>query len=268
MGKRKPFVAICIPVYEKLELFKRLEESVLKQSYKNYMVIVTDNSMTKDIELYIKNSPLKTSKSFIYIHNDHNLGASGNTNKCISIGIRKGAELIKIMYQDDYFAFPNSLEKMVHTIEKEKTDALFTGDYEDFHGKKVERVTSREDIRKIREDLSFLFRANLLGAPSVMLFRPVSMKFDIKLQWLLDVDFYLRLLNGRRFSYIYEPLTGIGHDGNQLTDICMSRPEVVIKETLTVYRRYRWLHTRENHRHVVLQILGSSKAYVRNLFPN
>lgn len=42
-----PKVAICIPTYEKPELLERLLDSIVKQSYDNYFVIVTDNSETK-----------------------------------------------------------------------------------------------------------------------------------------------------------------------------------------------------------------------------
>ena len=48
-----PKVAICIPTYEKPELLERLLDSIVKQSYDNYFIIVTDNSETKSVEKVI-----------------------------------------------------------------------------------------------------------------------------------------------------------------------------------------------------------------------
>lgn len=261
----KPLAAICIPVYEKLELFKRLEASILMQSYQNYFVVITDNSESDEIESYISKSPLSSRKDFIYIHNERQLGVSGNSNACMMEGLRKGADYIKLMHQDDFFSFPDSLEKMVHKIVKEQTAVLFSGDYEVFGNSRRVRITKEKYIEKIRKDLSFIFRANILGAPSVMLFKAMEIKFDPDLQWLLDVDFYLRLLKERRFSYIYEPLISIGHDGGQLTDFCMQHPDIVMKDTLTVYKRYRWLHSFLNCLSLLKTGLYCVECMVKNL---
>ncbi len=262
----KPLVAICIPVYEKLNLFKRLEASVLMQNYQNYFVVITDNSASDDIELYIAESPLSDMKDFVYIHNDRQLGASGNANKCMMEGLKKGADYIKLMHQDDFFSFSDSLEKMVHKIVMDQTAVLFAGDYEVFGNYRRKRITKEKYIENIQRDLSFVFRANVLGAPSVMLFEAMEIRFDANLCWLLDVDFYLRLLKGRQFSYIYEPLISIGHDGDQLTDFCMQHPGLVMKETLIVYKRYRWLHRFKNRLCLLKTGLFCAKCMVKNLF--
>ncbi len=241
-----------------------METSVLRQSYKNYIVVITDNSESDNIERYLAKSPLSRTKNFVYIHNQSQLGASGNANKCMIEGLKRGAEYIKLIHQDDFFSFHDSLEKMVYTIEKEQTAAVFTADYEVFSDLKKVRIVKEKYIEKIRNDLSFVFRANLLGAPSVMLFKAKDIKFDPDLRWLLDVDFYLRLLEGQQFSYIFEPLISIGHDGDQLTDYCMVHPDLILRETLTVYRRFVWMHKCSNR----LQLLNTGLFCLRKMIEN
>lgn len=255
-----PKVAICIPTYEKPELLERLLDSIEKQNYDNYIIIVTDNSETNSIEDIIeKINNLK----ICYWHNEHQLGATGNTNKAIDKAVEIGAELIKIMYQDDWFSEKESLKKMVEKLMSEKLDIVFTGSWEVYNSYTTERICSYDEIRKIEEDEGVLFRANLLGAPSGMLFKPCDCRLDITYTWLLDVDFYLRLLKGKKWGYIYESLISIGHDGEQLTDYYSQNPLLILKETSRQYRKYKWLHTFPNRVYILKKTWECIKCYLK-----
>ena len=249
-----PLVAICIPTYEKIELFKRLEKSVLLQDYDNYIVIITDNSESDVLESYICESELSKKEGFVYIHNERQLGASGNTDKCVRLGIQSGAKYIKILYQDDFFSYSDSLSRMVDAIENEQKEIAFCGNYEVYDDHKTIHVLDDEDIDDIKRDVSSLFRANLLGAPSVVIFKNMDCNFDPNLKWLLDVDFYLQVLEKKDFMYISEPLIGIGHDGEQLTDYCVRHPLMIIREVIYVYKKNRWMHNAKNRKYVLLKV--------------
>lgn len=263
MNEKEMKVGICMPVYEKLDLFKRAMESIKKQSYSDYIVIITDNSSTDLIEAYLKEfSDMK----ILYCHNEKNLGASGNINKAISLAIEHKVDIIKILFQDDWFASKDSLEKMVHRLYVTGADVIFTGNYEVYPDKKAKHICSKEEIKKIKDDISYIFRRNCLGAPSNILYKLDATYFDATYTWLLDVDFYLRLLPGKKLDYIYEPLISIGHDGEQLTDFYTQNPQLIIRETYRQYRKYSCLHSKINRIHLYLYSWKIVKGIIRNLF--
>lgn len=262
MNKEKIRVGICVPVYEKLDLFKRAIASIQKQDYKNYVVFVTDNSSSDLIEKYLKDID---DRNIIYHHNEINLGASGNLNRALSLAIEYGVDVIKILFQDDWFTYNNSLEKMVYELFNTAADVIFTGNLEVYPDKIFEHICSEEQIEQVEKDTSFLFRGNCLGAPSNVLYKTDAVFFDSAYTWLLDVDFYLRLLPGKKIEYIYEPLISIGHDGTQLTDYYSQKPKLMLKETFRQYKKYRWLHSRINHIHLYLYSWKIVKKSIKKL---
>ena len=48
-----PKVSVCIPTYNNLELFKKCLNSVLVQEFKDYEIIVSDDSNNDEIEYYL-----------------------------------------------------------------------------------------------------------------------------------------------------------------------------------------------------------------------
>jgi len=256
----KPLVAICIPAYENIECLQRLISSVQMQTYENYIVIITDDSQTYCIEEYIK---ILGNDRIIYYRNPTRVGASHNTNNAIKLALKNNAEIIKLMHQDDWFTYENSLEKMIGKLIKTNSDVIFTGNFEVYSQLNRERICSKLQLEQIRKDITNIYRANVLGAPSNILYRSSGIYFDSSFTWLLDVDFYLRLLPDKTVEYIYEPLVSIGHDGNQLTDYFLLHPEVMLKETLKLYQKLQILHTWNNRFYLVHFLWKSVKQIIK-----
>lgn len=248
MERDTPLVGICIPVYENVELLDRAIRSILLQQYKNYIICITDDSKSNAVELYIKkykNVPI------VYRHNEKQLGASGNTNKALELAMGNNVELIKILYQDDWFTYEDSLEKMINKLLKDNADILFCGNLEVYKNYTREHICTKDMIDGIRNDLSCLFRANCLGAPSNILYKTQKLFLDSTYTWLLDIDFYLRLIPDKKMEYLYEPLMSIGHDGEQLTDFYAQHPCKMFRETFRQYMKYSWLHTGVNRKYLI-----------------
>ena len=49
-----PFVSICIPAYKRISYLKRLLESIIIQTYKDYEVIITDDSDNDSVKDLLK----------------------------------------------------------------------------------------------------------------------------------------------------------------------------------------------------------------------
>ncbi len=257
------FVGICIPVYERISMLKRALTSIWNQDYQNYIVIITDDSISDDIELYIKS--LSNSK-IIYERNRARLGATDNTNKAIEVARRYGVDLIKILYQDDCFFCREALGTMVKHLVASNLDVVFCGNYEEgFRGESNKHICSKEDIDSINKDLSTLFRANLLGAPSNILFKTCDIMLDSKFSWMLDVDFYIRLLDKKKMGYIFDALIIIGHDGSQLSDYFYRYPYKMFFEKCKMLKKYEDFRTLNNYKYIARYAIECMKISYRRV---
>src|SRR3972149_7854039 len=79
--KKLPSITVAIPVYNRLDLFKRTIESVFKQSVMPDETVVVDDASTEEgLWEY-----LKSLKGIRALRNKRNLGAIVNYNKCIKL---------------------------------------------------------------------------------------------------------------------------------------------------------------------------------------
>lgn len=99
-----PKITVAIPTFNRCDLIKDAINSVLKQSYSDFELIVVDNASTdktKEVVGKFKDSRIK------YFRNKKNIGMMDNWNKCIELS--KG-EYLTILGDDDKL-LPNFLEK-------------------------------------------------------------------------------------------------------------------------------------------------------------
>lgn len=260
---KQPLVAVCVPTYEKVGYFKRLYESVEKQTYVNWILIVTDDSRTDEIERYVDS---KKNQDIYYFHNDVQLGAVNNTNSGIKKAIELGAEYIKPLFHDDWFATEDALEKMVEIAVINDPGMVICGNVEEYPDRKFVRICSNKDICLLRKKLSYIFDNNCFGAPSNVLFRAEEYFFDSNFEWLLDVDFYCNILSKTNFEYIYMPYISIGHDGAQLTDYYNQHPIKKYQELKKLYQKYNWMRTSRNLGILVRKYIWAHGMNVFTLF--
>lgn len=101
-------VSICVPTYNRPNLIIKLLDSILKQTYQNFEIIVTDNSDNLDTSNIIL-SKYKDHR-IQYYKNEKNLGMGGNTQKALNMV--KG-EFFTFTPDDDVWIEPQKLEKQV-----------------------------------------------------------------------------------------------------------------------------------------------------------
>lgn len=229
-------VSICIPTYGQAEKFKRLLDSIITQDYKDYEIIVTDDTRDNSI----KNIVGEYSKKIYitYIKNDRILGATDNCNKAIK---NANGNLIKVMHQDDWFSFSNSLSIMVKKMtENNSCHIFFTGTYQVSSEYKKERAISEKHLKKIKKDYRFLFVGNFLGAPSAAIFYNEGYFFDSKLKWLVDMELYMRILEKHNdVEAIEKPLISIGESDSQLTNKCKNDWNLQLREYAYIFKKHK-----------------------------
>ena len=238
MLKNHVKVAICVPYYKKLEELKRLLHTVVKQTFENYIVVITDESSYAKAQDFISN----LDDRFIYHCNSNRLGPTKNCNHAICLAQLYNPEFIKIMHHDDYFNYNESLQEYVEMLDN-NPDAIFvfSGSKTDINnGQEVyDRCAEENEIRSLLENKYNIVTGNFIGAPSAVLVRNVGIMMDENLVWLVDVDWYLKLLEYQN-SFVFSPkaLIATGIDGKRVTDACIGDMELVQKEYLYVYLKH------------------------------
>src|SRR5438445_942085 len=77
-------------------------------------------------------------------------------------------------------------------------------------------VPTERQLSKLKQDPNCLFFANFIGSPSATIFRKNDEKFDSELKWVVDIDFYIRMLKRHSaFIFIKEPLIGVTSGSNR-----------------------------------------------------
>ena len=179
-------ISICIPCYEMrgrgVEFLTRLMISINQQTYRDFEVVISDHSISDDIRDCLL--PFDTKFPITYIKNDYKRGnSSANTNVAISYAKNN---LIKVMFQDDFF----TNEAALSTISQCKNG-----------WGAVSFIHTNEDasqfFRPFLPKLNGLIATgnNTMGCPSVLHFyKTPETVFDEELIWLMDCEFYQRLL--------------------------------------------------------------------------
>jgi len=199
-----PKVSICIPTYKQPASLKNCLDSIKKQSYKNFEVIITDdsqdNSVSDVVDKYIGDFPIK------YFKNKRQLGSPRNWNESIN---KASGEYIKIIHHDDWLSRNDSLEKYVNMLDNNPgVDFAFSASnaYKN-NMKSYIHATSKKQLESLKVNTKSLLYGNFIGAPSAIIHRKSKIRYDEKLKWLVDVDYYYRLLmNNNKFTYCDEAL--------------------------------------------------------------
>jgi len=197
-------VSVCIPAYNQTVFLKKTLDSLRSQTFKDFEVVITDDSSTNEVQLLVEK--YRNDLSINYHKNPKSLGSPTNWNK--SLDLAKGG-LIKIIHHDDWLAWPESLQKFVDVFKNEKVSFAFcTTEILNVKDNTVSyNRPEKEFLENLKKDPRFLFNYNKIGSPTATMFRKTNLRFDEKVKYLVDVDFYIRMLStGAGFVYIDEPL--------------------------------------------------------------
>ena len=174
-------VSICIPTYNNVQSLERLLKSIENQTYRDFEVIICDDSIDDRIKETVK----KYCQLPIQYHkNKVALGPTKNTNETIKLA--KGS-YIKVMHHDDCFGSAKSLETMVKALdENENADLFFCGTRETVYErdgkvnkeKTYERCISALEESQLKEDES-KYPLGRYGTPEDIAYLAVYLLSDV-----------------------------------------------------------------------------------------
>jgi glycosyltransferase involved in cell wall biosynthesis len=223
-------VSVCIPAYKQVAYLQRLLDSLLIQTFDGFEVVITDdspdNSVEQCVQQYLHRLPIR------YYRNQPARGMPGNWNTVLDLA--KG-EYIKIMHDDDWFATPDALALLVQALDDHPQHDFAYAAYYNYYldNGTTKLMTSPAYFRKaFQKDPVNVLHDNLVGPPSVMIHRnKLEYRYDEKVRWTVDVDFYIRLLQQQPgFTYIAKPLLYVGMGKEQITEEVHGVREVYIPE--------------------------------------
>ncbi|MDD3150025.1 MAG: glycosyltransferase [Candidatus Gastranaerophilales bacterium] len=128
-----PLVSICVPNYNYERFIGETIESVLRQTYGNFELIIVDNCSTDNSIKIIKSYD---DKRIRFYQNHENINIYKNVNKALSLA---NGELVAVLHSDDFYEL-NFLEEVVKTYKKYPDKKVFvTGAYNYHHEKKYSK---------------------------------------------------------------------------------------------------------------------------------
>lgn len=181
-------VSIAIPTWESHgrggEFLDDLFRTIEIQTFKDFEVCISDHSMNDDV-LNVVNE--YTDKFEIVFRRNSNNRGNGPANTNASIDLCSG-EIIKIMFQDDFFYDDESLEKIVSEFENSDKAWLVNA----CNHTKDDGHSFYWDLYPQWND-KILHGVNTISSPSVLSIKKEvfkKVKFDTSLVMMMDCDYY------------------------------------------------------------------------------
>lgn len=240
-----PQISICIPAYKHINYLERLLNSISIQTYKDFEVIITDDSPDNNVKQLLEK--FDGIINIRYFKNETTLGTPENWNESIR---KASGKWIKIMHDDDWFASENSLQAFYEATTQNPEYSFFFSAYRNI-SKNSEKDILLNSMNRVLLKLSplNLFRKQYIGNPSCTLIkRDLNEWYDKDFKWVVDFEYYIRCLRKTgNYFYINHVLINIGINDEQVTNYTFRKPEVEIPEN-----------------HLMIQKMGFS--ILRNIF--
>jgi len=250
-----PYFSVVIPVYNRSNLIKSVLESVLKQSYKNFEIIIVDDYSDDIKELKQHIECISDKKITLIEHGENKNGAAARNT---GIKAAKG-EYICFLDSDDTWPL-NRLAIVKESIEQTERpkNIIFYGQVcYDYLDKKNKGTLSPLDSIGSNKVADYLFVHNgLLQTSTITCSREVALKvgFDERYKRHQDYDFCLRAEAAAiAFQFINKPLSNWAIYGGEST----------IKKGATFEFCQFWISEMEQY----FSVQAKSSYLIKVLFP-
>jgi len=244
----EPFVSICIPTYNLASNLKILLNSIAEQNFKDFNVIISDDSPGDEIQT-IANSE-EWNFPISYYKNQPAKGSPGNWNNAIS---KANGKWIKLVHHDDWFDNPNTLQHFVNATFENPDGKFFyckTLIFDASTNLKFNYNPPKKRLDQLMSHPAILFHTNVIGGPSTTLIhRDIANEFryNIDLIWLVDIEYYIRIMQNHKIYLVNESLI-ITTSGSlhQLTNSLINDKYINLREYLYCYNLFKKLLNKAN----------------------
>ena len=193
-------ISVIMSVYNEHEYISEALESLLKQTYHNFELIIIDDCSTDDNEEIINRYAYQDDRIKLY-QNEENAGLTKNLNKALKLA--KGYYIARM--DGDDIAMPERFEKEVAYLESHKDVALVSCQTQTF-GEESLVADVIEDLEELRATM--LIRP-VLAHPGFMFKRALiddGFCYDETFRQAQDYDFAARLSLNHNIAIVTPPL--------------------------------------------------------------
>ena len=222
----KELISVYIPTKNRVKTLKKAINSVLRQSYKNFELIIVDDASTDETWEYLQTIKSKQIKIF---RNDVSQGPQFCRNLAI---LNSRGKYITGLDDDDEF-LPDRLEKLYNAYD-EKYAFVFS----EYYIRKANKLILKKNYNKnllLLNDV--LVNGNIVGNQVFTTKEKIINVglFDEKLKAAQDYDMWIRLLKKYKVAYyLQEPLMIVN-----ISSISISNSSNKIKGYRQLYLKYQ-----------------------------
>lgn len=216
-----PPVSVCIPTYNYARFLPEAIESILRQTFTDFELLIIDDGSTDDTAAVVQKFAAQDARIRFRINNP-NLGMVNNWNLCLR---EARGEFIKFVFADDYLASPQALQEMLAPLLADSSISLVASarNLVDAESQVLQvrscfgKSTILPGHQVIRRCL--VAGRNLIGEPTVVLFRKqtAARGFNPAYRQIVDLEMWCHLLEQGRLAYLSEPLCAFRRHSEQQT---------------------------------------------------
>ena len=215
----KPLLSVLIPAYDYANGVKRILDLVFGGLSAGLPLecVVSDDSQFSDVKDMVDEHPISEFESFKFVRNSPSLGAAKNWNSLLDSSV---GEFVLFMHHDEFPYDKNFFSKLAKLLKKQDADDVvilkccvqtiipnrFRAHVPMWIAKSYFYFSHRSILRR-----------NFIGSPSNLCVRRKCLeKFDPRLKWLIDVDWYSRIF-GRsdiKVSFSHLRVVGVFHSNS------------------------------------------------------
>ncbi|MFT3784348.1 MAG: glycosyltransferase family 2 protein [Nibricoccus sp.] len=192
---KPPLISICIAAYNAEKYLEATLRSVLSQTYKNWELIVIEDSSKDRTEELVTDFSLKVPQTVVYGHHSQNSGLAATRNTSME---RASGEWVAFLDADDLWK-PEHLEMLVSASQIETCDGIFSGsvEYDDATWTKLStHFPSDRDLIDLpvaiyTGRLVIVASAVMVARKAFERFGPISPEFSV----CSDTEYLLRILS-------------------------------------------------------------------------
>lgn len=255
-----PYFSIVIPTYNRSHMLGKALESVNRQTYTDWELIVVDDGSTDN------------TKEVVESYNDSRIKYFFQTNQERSAARNNGVEkacgkYICFLDSDDYF-LADRLERIYHTLQelKEPSAFMFTGVSFDKNGTITERVEKRLSDYHNKYDF-FMFShvhcQQTITSKEILL----KNKFNIHFNITEDTELWLRIISSNEFIFIEDQPTVVvaDHDDRSVNVSKYNVYSKVMEVFFYMKREFNYPFSKKLVNYVITDgNFGISKYYIYN----
>jgi glycosyltransferase involved in cell wall biosynthesis len=213
-------IAIVIPAYNSEAFIQYTLDSILKQSFKNFIVRVIDDGST-DNTVSIINAYAMFDERVKLIQGTHRLGMIANWNQCLKLAYSLQTPYYILLFHDDFLLSQFALEKAVALLENNSEIAAVYSEmvFVDSQGKSImARQFGNKGVLMpaILAKKSIIAGRNLFGIP-LLIRNDTLFEVDERLTYVGDIDISIMSAGNRKIYRMPEPLIAYRLHGKNAT---------------------------------------------------